>query len=132
MKYNRAEIMKSAWRRYSNEKSRCSAGYITTAPTFGECLKTAWTVAKREVAQAEAAAARRQAAAEKAARKFVGMVTIGWGKSTIEVNPYNGDVTGNTYAWRKEIKACGGQWCPDDRIWSFTPDQAQEFCRKYA
>lgn len=77
-KYNKSEILKSAWRRYRNERSRYRCGGRTTEPTFGECLKTAWAVAKREVAQAEAAAARRQTEAAKAARTFYGVVKIGW------------------------------------------------------
>lgn len=132
MKYNKAEIMKSAWRRYSNEKYLYERNVRKTAPTFSECLKTSWAVAKREAAQAAARRIAAEKAAQAAARKFYGMVKIGWGKNEIEVNVYNGDVTGNTYKWRNEIKACGGQWCPDDRMWNFTPDQAQEFCRKYA
>lgn len=132
MKYNRSEILKSAWRRYRNERSLYRCGGRTTEPTFGECLKTAWAVAKREVAQAEAAAARRQAEAAKAARTFYGVVKIGWGSNAIEVNVYNGDVLGKTYAWRKELKEFGAQWCPEERMWSFTAHQAQEFCRRYA
>lgn len=143
MKYNKSEIMKAAWNLYRKVKAGKAA---VGNNTFGACLRFAWGDAKNAVEAAEREARRqqeeaenrkraeayRQRQAEKAARKFVGVVKIGWGRNTIEVNVYNGDVSGNTYKWRNEIKSCGGQWCPDDRIWSFTPDQAQEFCRKYA
>lgn len=118
MKYNKKNIMKTAWGFYKHQLPGFNK-------TFAQCLKEAWASAKANVAEAERKAAN-------ATRKFAGVVKIGWGSTAIEVNVYNGDVLGKTYSWRKELKEFGAQWCPDERMWSFTPEQAQAFCRKYA
>lgn len=60
-KYNKSEIMKQAWMMFRNK----FFGY-----TFAQALKMAWHYAKEEVAQREAAEARKaQQAAQQATRE---------------------------------------------------------------
>ena len=46
MKYNKSEIMKNAWSLYRKMKAECP-----NVANFGNCLRTAWATAKRNVSE---------------------------------------------------------------------------------
>lgn len=108
MKYNKSEIMKSAWALY--RKFQKYVGQLS----FGECLRRAWAEAKRN------------------ARVFSGYVSINAVDGNITVDVLFGRVYGKTYGWRKTLKEWGAIWCPEDREWALPISRTQEFCRKYA
>ena len=107
--YNRSEIMKEAWNTY--RKFQTWVGKLS----FGECLRRAWAKAKKAIAIARLldrnAAVVCNGCRVTVRHQFVADVTMGWA------------VIGDTYRIRKEIKAAGFGWDPENRCW-FTTDRA--------
>lgn len=113
-RYNLSSIMKDAWSLY-----RTAQKWVDKL-SFGECLKRAWSKAKL------------------AARVFTGMVrdvqVAGTLMHPVLVNVDMDDlqVTGNTYAARKELKAAGLTWDAEARAWTGSRATLNALCVKYA
>lgn len=110
MKYNKSEIMSAAWASYRKAQKWVEAYRLS----FVECLRRAWAEAKRN------------------ARTFTGYVRIDNMDGKITVDVLFGRVYGQTYGWRKTLKAFDALWCAEDKQWALPLDRVQEFCRKYA
>lgn len=78
MKYNRTEIMKSAWTSYRAEKRECGYRNREMSKSFGYFLKMAWLGAKNAVKALEREEARKADLAELSKNKvqFTGKATV--------------------------------------------------------
>ena len=109
-KYNLSAIMKEAWNLY-----RMAQRWVNGL-NFSECLRRAWAKAKKE--------------AEKIAKSanLIGMQHIVVDGAFIDVNIYNGNVTGNTYRCRRTLKEYGAQWNPYENVWEMSLADAKALC----
>lgn len=105
--YDRSKIMKNAWNLY-----RTSQKWICSLP-FSECLRRAWADAKktaRVCATVNDAVIITPAGNVFCRYGIVADYTMGW------------NITGKTYAIRKELRSAGFRWDSETRCW-FTTDR---------
>lgn len=116
MKYNRSEIMKSAWNLFkmfckSIEKYRLS---------FSECLRRAWAEAKRT------------ARVEAIIKSNGGLFRMDIGMARVLVNIGDRIVSGNTYKCKETLKQYGLKFNGSEKYWEGTRENITELVRQYA
>lgn len=114
MKYNKSEIMKSAW------NLRKMSLKWTTPLCFGECLRRAWNKAKD------------------AARVFTGIVrNVQVGGTLmhpilVDIDMDNLTITGNTFPVRNMMREFGLDWDKNNKAWTGSRETLNALCVKYA
>lgn len=116
MKYNKSEIMKSAWNLLKMSQKWANS------LAFSECLRRAWNAAKKSIENTKKLMSN-------GCMKVTNGSRLGLIRTIAADYAMGWIVTGKTYAARKELKAAGFRWDPESRNW-FTTDRkvAEYFC----
>lgn len=116
MKYNKSEIMKSAWNLFKMSQKWADS------LAFSECLRRAWNAAKKSIENTKKLMSN-------GCMKVINGSRLGLIRTIAADYTMGWIVTGKTYAARKELKTAGFRWDPESRNW-FTTDRkvAEYFC----
>nr|DAR03199.1 MAG TPA: hypothetical protein [Caudoviricetes sp.] len=114
MKYNKSEIMKSAWNLFKMFQKWADP------LSFSECLRRAWDNAKRTLEATKKLMSND-------CMKVINGVRLGLRRTVAADYTMGWIVTGKTYAARKELKAAGFRWDPESRNWFTTDRKVAEY-----